>query len=373
MRIAVEIGWGHKAGGARRVAAKTLLEMIQLRPDYKYFVYSNTRHPELNKPGIRQIELSAPNFVPRVLWDQIIFPHLTVPFEVLRLKPDVIHYTNNLVSCWNSSPAVVTIHDMTPFVIPRSFNSMHAFYQRAYFRFAAKHAVKIITVSENSKKDICRLLSVDEKKVIVAPLAADLTGMSAASDPASIDLESRFGIKGSFILYVGAIHPRKNVRRILEAFAVLKKDRKIPHQLVIVGELRWMATNLFGTSTFDALKDQIVFTGRVSDTELVTLYKKCNVFVWPSIYEGFGLPVLEAMSLGAPVVTSNCSSLPEVTGDAAILVDPYSVEEISQAIWKVIDNAQFADELRKKGFKRAAKFSWKITAQKVLEVLESVA
>lgn len=372
MRIAAEIGWGQKEGGARRVAIKTLLEMVKINPDHQYLVYSNTNHEVLNKTIIRQIQLSSSHYIPQILWDQIIFPHFLVPLTNNRFKPDVIHHTNNVVSCWGSTPSVATIYDMTPFIIPEFFVRSHAAYQRAYFRFAAKKAAKIITVSENSKRDICRILKVDEEKVIVIPLASDFGEASTLPALPSVDLISRFNIRTPFVLYVGAIHPRKNVPRIIEAFNLLKQDKKIPHQLVIAGSLRWKKDHLFGHSSFNLVRDHIVFTGRVSEAELVSLYRNCDAFVWPSLYEGFGLPVLEAMSLGAPVVTSNCSSLPEVAGDAAVLVDPYNVMEIANAIWMILDRRSFAEDLRKKGIKRAAEFSWKKTAEKVLNVLESV-
>ena len=372
MKIATEIGWGHKEGGARRVAINTLLEMVKIQPKHQYLVYSNSHHNALNNTIIRQIKLDLFNYIPQVLWDQFIFPHFLVPFANKRFKPDVIHHTNNIVSCLGSTPTVVTIHDMTPFVIPESFVCGHGVYQRAYFRFAAKKAAKIITVSENSKRDICRILKVDEEKVIVIPLASDFREASTLPALPSVDLISRFDIRNPFVLYVGAIHPRKNVPRIIKAFNILKQDKRIPHQLVIAGSLRWKKDHLFGHSSFNLVRDHIVLTGRVSEAELVSLYRNCDAFVWPSLYEGFGLPVLEAMSLGAPVVTSNCSSLPEVAGDAAVLVDPYNVMEIANAIWMILDRRSFAEDLRKKGIKRAAEFSWKKTAEKVLNVLESV-
>lgn len=372
MKIAFEIGWGHKAGGARRVAINTLLAMAEQRPDHNYIVYSNCIHEQLNQTTILQFPIKAPSLMPQVLWDQIFFPHVALPLRALWSKPDVIHYTNNIVSYWGPTPAVVTIHDMTPFVIPKSYGRVHGAYQRSYFKFAVRKASKIITVSKNSKEDICRILKVNENKVVVVQPAAALDDSSALATSSSIDLLSRFGIKGPFILYVGAIHPRKNVGRIIEAFARLKRDKGIPHQLVIAGILRWMAETSIKTSAFSESKDHMVFTGKVSDAELIRLYSKCDAFVWPSLYEGFGLPVLEAMSFGAPVVTSNCSSLPEVAGDAAVLVNPLDVEEIIQGIWMVLEQTEFSDELRRKGLRQAQRFSWKSTAKKVLDVLESV-
>jgi len=372
MKIAAEIGWGHKAGGARRVAINTLLEMARLRPDNRYLVCSNSRHQEFDNTAVLQKLLTAPLLIPQVIWDQLFFPHIAVPLAVRGFRPDVIYYTNNIVSCWGRIPAVVTIHDMLPFVLPESFTYLHGAYQRSYFRLAVKKAVKIITVSENSKDDICRILRVAEKKVVVIPNGAKISERGGSGADAMDNLQTKFNITKPFILYVGAIHPRKNVGRLIEAYYRLKMSKGIPHQLVIAGSLRWKWKETIQVDALDKIREHIIFTGEVYDSDLTDLYSNCDVFVYPSVYEGFGLPVLEAMSFGAPVVTSNTSSLPEVAGDAAVLVDPEDIHEISQGIWKILDKPEFAGELREKGENRAARFSWSNTAQKVSEVLESV-
>ncbi len=370
IRIAVEIGWGHKAGGSRRVTINTLLEMIRLRPDHQYIVFSNSKYVQFNDTMIVQNTLKRPPLIPQVIWDQFLFPHLAVPLAAKKFKADVIHYTNHIMSYWERTPAVVTIHDMTPFILPEAFIYWHGVYLRSYFRFAVKNAAKIITDSENSKADICRILKVNEKKIVVIPDAAMLE--SVDEDASTVNLQEKFGIVGPYLLYVGSIHPRKNVGRLIEAYAQLKTLKGISHQLVIAGTLRWQADKSIKTEAFKKVKDSIIFTGRVNDNELVCLYRNCDVFVYPSLYEGFGLPVLEAMSLGAPVVTSNISSLPEVAGDAALLVNPRDIDDISYGIESILSNQELADQLREKGRKQASLFSWKDKALKVLEVLESV-
>lgn len=368
MKIVSEIGWGHKPGGAIRVAVNAIRHMAELRADNEYFVFSNSLQVGLEHPSITQCRFAAPSFVPKVVWDQFIFPHAVVPGNARRLKADVTLYSNNIMSYWHRGPCVVVIHDMTPFLLPESFYWAHAVYQRSYFRFAARHADRIITVSENSKADICRILGVAESKVVVTPLAANLPQITSSQE-----LPEKFGIEKPYILYVGAIHPRKNVGRLIAAFADLKASKKIPHQLIIAGQLRWMSTEKADRERLTKLGNQIRFIGSVTDNELVSLYQNADVFVYPSLYEGFGLPVLEAMSLGVPVVTSNVSSLPEVAGDAARLVDPHSTVEIMEGIWEIIDQPSYAAELRDKGVAQASQFSWKQHANKVLEVLESVA
>jgi glycosyltransferase involved in cell wall biosynthesis len=372
MKIVTEIGWGHKAGGARRVAINMLLEMARLRPDNEYFVLSNCEHPQLYGTAIKQEVLACPRFIPQLVWDQFIFPHIAVPLAARRIKPDVIYFTNNIVSYFGNTPSVVFIMDMTPFIIPKSFNYFHGVYQRHYFRFAIKKAKRIVTISENSKKDICRFLNVDSKKITVIPLASNL-GKRIKIDPGAWNkLKERLGEFEPFILYAGAIHPRKNVARLIEAFSELKRSKSIPHKLVIAGVFRWKTKELIGTAAAVKAREEVIFTGRVSDEELTLLYKSCDAFVYPSLYEGFGLPVLEAMSLGAPVITSNISSLPEVAGDAAVLVDPKSVKEMAEAMWRVLNDPSFAQKLREAGKERAKLFSWEETARRTLEILEGI-
>ncbi|MBU1657320.1 MAG: glycosyltransferase family 4 protein, partial [Candidatus Omnitrophica bacterium] len=322
MKIAAEIGWAQKHGGARQAAINILLEMARLCPKNRYTVYSNSAHPRLKTAGILQAELKAPPMVSRVLWDQFIFPHIALPLAVRKASPDVIYYTNNIVSYFGKIPAVVTIHDMTPFIMPESFVGWHGAYQRSYFRFAAKKAAKIITVSQNSKGDICRILKVPDEKVVVIPNAVDPAIKQKQPDGSFEHLKKKHGIDGPFILYVGAIHPRKNIRRLLAAYCQLKASNSLPHKLVIAGSMRWKSKKTIQFKGFDKIKADVIFTGAVSTGELSGLYENCEVFVYPSLYEGFGIPVLEAMAWSAPVVTSNTSALPEVAGEAAVLVDP---------------------------------------------------
>ena len=355
MKIAVEIGWSHKPGGARRVAFRLLSELARAHPDIEWLLYANQRHDQI-PAAVRQVPLPAPARIPQTIHDQILFPHLLVPWANQRCRPDLIHHTNNIVSLWGKTPAVVTIHDMTPFVLPSSFHGAHAAYQRAYFRLAARRAARIITVSECSKQDICRILKVPEDMVVVAPLAAEFTVSKDEIAAAWTSLQRRFALTEPFILYAGAIHPRKNVGRVIEAYHCLRRTKKIPHTLVLAGAERWQA-NLPQTP-----EGGIIRTGPVSDAALAALYTHCALFIWPSLYEGFGLPVLEAMSFGAPVITADRSSLPEVAGDAALLVDPENVHAIAEAMGQILTNSALAASLAAKGRKRARRFSWERSA-----------
>ena len=369
MRIAVEIGWAHKAGGARRAAVQTLKEMVMLYPEHEYQVYANSDIKSLNETPVQLKLLNAPWWSPQIIWDQFLFPHMAVPRAAARFKPDVIHYTNNIVSFYGKIPMVVSIYDMLPFVMPESFVYWHAVYQRAYFRHAVKKAERIITISKNSKEDICRILKADENKIHVIPLATDLSLDKYPGEESG----KKWNLTAPYILYAGAIHPRKNVARLIRVFQRLIQVKKIPHTLVITGSFRWKSSQVKEAAEGSSIRDKIIFTGQVSDEELAGLYRNCTVFVYPSLYEGFGLPVLEAMAMGVPVVASKISSLPEVAGDAAVLIDPYDDNEIFDAIWKILDDQELAAEMRQRALKRAGMFSWKHTAQEVFDVLKLAA
>ena len=369
MKIAIEIGWAHKAGGARRAAFQTLKEIARLYPDHEYCVYVNSNVRCLNEIPVRMEILNSPRWVPQVVWDQFLFPHVAVPRAEARFVPDVIHFTNNMVSFREKSPAVVSIYDMLPFVMPESFIYWHALYQRFYFRYGVKKAKRIITISNNSKEDICRILEVDEKKVHVIPLAPELSQDKFIKEKNT----KTWDTTGPYILYAGAIHPRKNIAKLIRVFGRLIETKKIPHSLIIAGSFRWKSREVKEAAAKVPFRDKVVFTGRVSDEELSGLYKNCAVFVYPSLYEGFGLPVLEAMAFGVPVVTSNVSSLPEVAGDAALLVDPENDDEIYEAVWRVLDKPDLAAELGKKALQRAALFNWERTAREVFKVLKTAA
>ena len=173
-----------------------------------------------------------------------------------------------------------------------------------------------------------------------------------------------------FILAVGNVQPRKNLVRLVQAYILLRERQAINAKLIIVGRSQWHGSEIQRIATNNAYSNDIIFTGYLEDSSVAALLMNCSVFVYPSLYEGFGLPVLEAMSLGAPVITSNSSSLPEVAGEAARLIDPTSVEEIADAIVQVLNDDEFSDRLRKRGLQRAAQFTWAKTAQATLSTYQ---
>lgn len=274
-------------------------------------------------------------------------------------------------------PTVVTVHDVIPLILPHYGRSLHA---RAYVQLvsaAARRARAIITVSEASKRDVVRALDVPAERVHVIYNAVD-RGLRQICDRAALEgVRDAHGIAEDFLLYFGGFDERKNVERIVRAFHAARPRFQRPCQLVLAGSL-----NLVGEHPLYpdprplirqlGLEEQVIVTGRISEEEKPLLYSAATAFVFPSLYEGFGIPVLEAMACGAPVLTSNGSSLPEVAGGAALMVDPTSVEAIAEAMVRLIDDEGLREELRRKGFQRVGQFSWEGSALKTLGVYRQV-
>lgn len=265
---------------------------------------------------------------------------------------------------------ITTVHDVIPYIYANSSTTLDWLIYRLWLPIAAHRTDTIITDSEQSKEDIVKHLSMNANKVKVIPLAA--SEQYRPLQPQAVQpVLAQHQITTPYILYVGSIAARKNLPRLLEAYANLRKW-STKWTLVIVGARKWKSSPVYETVERLDLAQHVHFTGFVEEEDLPALYNGADLFVFPSLYEGFGLPPLEAMACGTPVVTSNTSSLPEVVGDAAILVDPYNVEEITAAMRSVLEDPDLAQDLRQCGLTQAAKFSWERTARETIAVYEQV-
>ena len=265
---------------------------------------------------------------------------------------------------------VVTIHDVIPYVYPETSTRLDWLIYHTWLPMAVRRMHAIITVSQASKQDIMRYLSVPREKIMVIPEAAGAHYRPLSQEiiqPALL----RYGVTFPYILYVGSLESRKNLPRLLQAYAQLREWSQ-QWRLVIVGARRWKYTPIFDTVQELGLQSHVHFTGYVEEEDLPALYNGADLFVFPSLYEGFGLPVLEAMACGTPVITSNTSSLPEVAGDAALLVDPYDVDAIAGAMRQVLESPTLAAEMREKGLAQASRFSWERTARETVAVYKQV-
>lgn len=265
---------------------------------------------------------------------------------------------------------VGTIHDVIPYIFPETSTRLDWLIYRCWLPLAVRRLDAIITDSEQSKRDIVRYLPVAEEKVTVIPCAANRHYRPLTSREIQAAL-SKYDIHFPYILYVGSIAARKNLPRVLAAYAQVRR-RSDKWRMVIVGARKWKSSPVYETVQRLGLADVVHFTGFVEEVDLPALYNGADLFVFPSLYEGFGLPVLEAMACGTPVVTANRSSLPEVAGDAALLVDPEDVEAIAAAMQRLLSDPALAADLRQRGLERAAQFTWERTARETVAVYEQV-
>lgn len=369
MNIGLDARLLHASTGIGRYTRSLFFEYLRRPPsdDTFYLLYDRPfpgipGDPEGRLPSHFRV-LTAP-CATRMLWTQWHVPPL-----LKRHGIDVYHGLCNFeLPVRKVCPYVVTIHDLVPLFFPRVVPWKHRLFFRLFMKPAARAADIILTDSHHSKQDIVRHLRVPAAKIRVvylgyAPPAASETTASPHAAPAAI--LKRYGIRGRYLLFVGVIEPKKNLERLLRAFAALRESAAADAalQLVLAGGQGWLSDHLAQLARELGIETSVVFTGFVPDEHLPALYQQAAAFVFPSLYEGFGLPILEAMSYGAPVVTSTASSLPEIAGDAAILVDPQSVDAIRDGMAAMLRNPQNAAALREKGRRQSQKFSWARTAQ----------
>ncbi|MDD5367630.1 MAG: glycosyltransferase family 1 protein [Anaerolineaceae bacterium] len=268
-------------------------------------------------------------------------------------------------------PMVVTVHDVSFFRYPEFFKLRDRLLFSTLLPLTLTHASAVITISEFSKKEILYKFPFLQDRIYVTYLSPGSIFSPISDSVLDKSICIRHGIDTDFILAVGNLQPRKNLLRLIKAFSIIKTT--FPSvRLVIVGKAQWHASEIYTLVSKLGLKNEVIFPGYVSDEDLVVLYNAAQVFVYPSIYEGFGLPVLEAMACGTPVVTSNSSSLPEVAGTAALMVNPKSEEEIANAILSILSNLELRNRLKNVGPAQAAKFTWEKTAMGTVEVYREV-
>jgi glycosyltransferase involved in cell wall biosynthesis len=303
----------------------------------------------------------------KTVWMQCV-----LPFQLSRLGLSVGHFTNSVAPLFSPCPTVVTIHDMTLWMFPKYHYGMRLLSMRPFIPLTARRAGAIIAVSRTTKEDIVRILGVPAEKVHViheAP-AASFRPIERAS--ARQLLGSKWAAPERFVLYVGTIEPRKNLVRLLEAFAQLWQGGAMQHRLVLVGQRGWKEEPVFQSIERLGLQDAVLFLGYVPHEILVALYNLADALIFPSLYEGFGLPVVEAMACGTPVITSRNGSLAEVSGEAAEFIEPTSVESIATALRDLLNDPARREELRQCGLAHAAQYSWESTAKQTQALYQQV-
>jgi glycosyltransferase involved in cell wall biosynthesis len=342
-----------------------LKEFARLDQDSEIVAYiSKPRAPEYI-PERFETRWVSENPYKRLAWD--------LPKHLNQDRPDLLHvqYTGPLRT---SVPFVVTIHDVSYLELPEYFTPFRAAQLRLTVKRTVDRAAKILTPSEFSKSAIVRHYGIEDERVVVVPNAVSGRFRSLDRDLARKAVEKRLGVKGPFVLTIGDLQPRKNHLGLLRAFETVMRDNpKLKHRLVFVGKETWYSKKLHRAVAASAVADRVHFAGFVDDADLVNFYGACELFVYPSFYEGFGLPILEAMACGRAVACSNTTAMPEVADSAGLLFDPSDTEEMARAMSDILLNPELRTRLERLGQKHAASFSWQKAAAKTLNVYYEVA
>lgn len=290
-----------------------------------------------------------------------------MPKEKIFGPQDVFHSTTFSAPELTESALVVTLYDLSFWTHPQCHRPVNRRYCAERCCLAARRAQRLIAISEATKRDILKYLHVPEERVVVTPLAAHWRFKPVEDNWQRHETLMKYGLLTDYIFSLGSLEPRKNLATLIRAYSTLPDRMRRTLQLAIAGAKGWKNSSLFSLIQELGLGDCVRILGYVPDDDLPALYGSASVFVYPSLYEGFGLPALEAMASGAPVIASNTSSLPEVVGTAGIQIDPGNVEALAQAILRVVAQPGLAEELRRKGLEQARRFSWRRTAEQTLQ------
>jgi glycosyltransferase involved in cell wall biosynthesis len=294
-----------------------------------------------------------------------------LPLYLRKASLDLFHGTNYEVPLWSKRRSVLTIHDLSILLHADTHRADLARRARRRLPVMARSASRIITATECVRREICEHLHLKAERVTVTPYAPR-SGFQAMPAAQASQTKQRLGIEDEFILFVGTVEPRKNLLTLVRAFEQILRQTARRPQLVVVGAEGWLMDELFAFIKESSISDRLRLTGYLGDDDLRALYSSCTVFVYPSIYEGFGLPPLEAMACGAPVIAGNIATFQETLGSAAELVEPNDVEALARSIVEILGDEDRRRALSRRGLEQAAKFSWERTAQLTLEVYREV-
>lgn len=371
MRIAIDAhSVGAQLGGNESYAVNLIEALAQIDSVNEYTIYITTGEAR------DRFHERWPNFHVRTTLPHtpLIRIPLTLSAELRKHPVDVLHVQFTAPPAC-PCPVVVSIHDLSFEHLPQTFKRRSRTQLRLTVRHSARRAARIIALSEHTRADIIETYGISGDRVHAIPLAAPAHFAPVHDNRELQRVRHTYGIDGEYILSVGSLQPRKNLARLVKAYASLRDSNpadKLP-KLVLVGKRAWLYDETLRALDETGVKDSVVLTGYVPQTDLPALYSGTICFVYPSYFEGFGLPPLEAMKCGAPVIVGNKTSLPEVVGKAALTVDPYDVGAIAGAIKQVLDDPSLRKELIDKGKKRADEFDWRDTARRTLAVYEEVA
>lgn len=347
---------GEQMHGIARYCLNLLQQLLAEDRGHEYLVLIGRSHVQkwfAPSVPVKWIQIPAPLYS--------IQEQFLIPFRVRGEDFDLFHSPTYTIPLFFSPKGIITIHDLIHMLFPKDYGLRHRFYYSLLVRRAVSRCLQVFTVSEQSKKDIIRLLKGDQRRITVTP-----NGLEPVWGPQPVDtgFRDRYGLGNGFILFVGNPRPHKNFPRVLSAFEKLILEDAYEGKMAAVG--------LIPQDLPEDLRKRVVFFPWCNDQDLRLLYSGADFLAAPSLYEGFGLPVLEAMACGCPVLVGNQGALPEIVGDAGITVDPYHVSAIVEGMKKVLNDNDLNRRMRERGIKQAAKYTWEKTARTVLDTYDSL-
>lgn len=366
-------GQSYRAAGISRYIAGLIQSLQATAQGHRYSIFLGNQKPPpgfFYAAGFHPLPSRLPTHRPlvRILWEQCF-----QPMALARCRPHLLHSLAFVSPMAWRGPTVVTIYDLSFLLYPERFNRANRLYLAIMTRISAQRARRVVAISQSTKADVIHLLGVPSGRIVVIP--PSLEPQFRPQDSALVaEFRQRRGLPEHFILNLGTLEPRKNLTTLLKAYTVLKRRaaNSAKHQpfLVLAGGKGWGYQQIFRAIEELGLVQDILLPGFIPFSELPLWYAAADLFVYPSLYEGFGLPVLEALACGTPVVCSRASSLPEAAGDAASLVDPQDATALAEAMERLLQDERLRSDLREKGLAHAARFSQKEMGQRMIQVYE---
>jgi glycosyltransferase involved in cell wall biosynthesis len=362
---------GYRSAGVNRVIYHLLAELPGVPGDEELLVYapssaSNRRLLASSRYRRRLTSLPVERPPVRIAWEQTV-----LPLELMRERADLLHALGFVSPIAWRGRTVVTVYDLSFMRFPEVYNRPNRVYLNTFTPPSLRRADRVITISEDARRDVIELCGVPPERVTTILLAADARFQPAAPQDVAA-FRARHRLPDRFVLYLGTLQPRKNIETLVRTYARLRAEGSTDHALVIAGGRGWQFDSIFDLIRTLGIEPFVHLPGFVPDDEQPLWYSSATVFAFPSRYEGFGLPLLEAMACGAPVVSSSASSLPEVVGDAGVLVDPSDLEGWCSALRQLLEDEPYRAALAAAGRSRARQFSWRRMAAETVQVYREV-
>lgn len=358
----------YKGSGIGTYIENLLLEMLNIDKSNHYTIFWAGENFDNYKRENSTIILTSKRH--SLFFENYYYPSIINDYNI-----DLHHIPQNGIgfSTTYNTPCIVTIHDLIPYIMPETVGKGYLERFLTDMPFIIKNCQGIITVSEYSKKDILRFFpNFPEDKIFVTPLAANTSYVPMDKNKCKDYITNKYKIDTPFILYIGGFSKRKNVLKLIESFKEISSSLNKNYSLVVCGSLKDEGLKLKEMCKDLLIDDKVIFTGFVPDYDLPQFHNACDLFVYPSSYEGFGLPILEAMNCKTPVITSNNSSIPEVANDCAVLINSESKSDLSEAMLRLLNSPSLLEEYAEKGYKNSLNFTWRNTANLTLNAYNTI-